>query len=134
MKGRLSVLALAALVLVTAPACLMARQIHAVEAHPTYNNYKVQTISVRSAVLVFWQTYEVWTCHRAGDRFVCEEIEYDTALQGHRWDGPAAPPPAQTSIPVLTPPSPTPAPAPAPPPPVLPPQPAPTPAPAEGGA
>ncbi len=132
MKSRLSVLALAALLLVTAPGCVMARQIHAVDAHPTYNDFEVQTISLRAALFFFWQTDEVWTCHRAGDTFVCEEIDYESSKQGHRWDGPAAPPPAQTSV---TPPSPTPTPAPAPPP-VLPPQPAPTstPAPPGGGA
>jgi hypothetical protein len=120
MTSRLSILALAGALLFTTPACVIQRQIKAVDAHPTANNYKVQTATVRLAVFVAWQTWEVWTCHREGEKFVCDEADYDTAKQGIQWSGGPTTAPAPAS-----------APAPAPAPSVLPPTPAPAPA---GGA
>jgi hypothetical protein len=81
-RRRIPTLALAVLFAAALPGCLMARHIRWVESHPNYNSYKVQTISVRYAVLTAWATAEVWSCHKDGDVFTCTEVDYDGILEG----------------------------------------------------
>lgn len=135
----LTTLALCALFTTTLGGCIVQRQITDVWSHQSYNSYKVQTLTVKSAFLWFWEEWQVWSCYKQGEKFRCVEKDYADTLAGHPGGDlpatmlPAAPPgaaapaltpaPAAAPAPATVPPTPAPAPAAAP-------APAPTPAPA----
>lgn len=57
--------------------CTLDRHITGVIAHPTYNNYKVQTVTPHWAVLFRWDSQEAWTCRKEGATFRCREVDYE---------------------------------------------------------
>ena len=97
MKARSLVgLAIGVLSLSLMSGCVIQRNITQVIAHKDYNNYKLQTLSVHSAVLWYWPTSEVWTCEKKGENFKCHEVSYEESLKGYdnggAKDAPAAAP------------------------------------------
>ncbi|HEY3820454.1 MAG TPA: hypothetical protein VGL81_24985 [Polyangiaceae bacterium] len=76
------------------PGCLVNRSITDFAAHPTYNNYKVETTSSYYAFFTSWVEYDAWTCQKLGAAFHCTKIEYDASRMGMRGGGPGTPPPA----------------------------------------
>ena len=60
-------------------------------AHPTHNNYKVQTVSVYYWCLGNSVSNEVWTCHKDSGTFSCAEIDYETSKAGVERNESAAP-------------------------------------------
>jgi hypothetical protein len=54
--------------------CIVRREITSMISHPTSNNFKVQTITGKYAVLAAWVEYDVWTCQREeGDKVTCRK-------------------------------------------------------------
>jgi hypothetical protein len=79
---RLRTIALACTALSLLPGCLIDRRITDFAAHPTYNNYKVETTSTYYALLTAWIEYDAWTCQKLGEAFHCTKIDYDTSKRG----------------------------------------------------
>ena len=62
----------AAVVVISLGGCIVSRKITSMAAHPTSNNFKVQTLTVRYAVFSVWAESDVWTCQRQdGDKVTC---------------------------------------------------------------
>jgi hypothetical protein len=64
------------------PGCLIDREITDFAAHPTYNNYKVETKSTYDALLTAWIEYDAWTCQKLGDAFHCTKVDYEVSKRG----------------------------------------------------
>lgn len=75
--------------------CVISRQITDVAAHGSYNNYKIQTVSTRFALITAWVTWEGWSCQKVNGVFQCTEVDYERTKAGFTSMTPASRPAAQ---------------------------------------
>lgn len=78
--------------------CVTSRRIADFAVHPSYNSYKVVTVSVHYAFVSAWTTYEAWDCNKINGRFVCTPISYNQSKRGTPGSGVVPPGAAATPI------------------------------------